>query len=98
MVAMSQDDNSEAQQGPTDSEAWSPSQLSQALRDLARGEQTANALENNLSKLESKLDELLASFEASVEDIATEKDSDPPLKSAGEGHDGNGKDKEKKTD
>ncbi|ROW01487.1 hypothetical protein VSDG_02262 [Cytospora chrysosperma] len=37
-------------------------ELSQAFRDLARGEQTAAALEANLTSLESKLDELLASF------------------------------------
>lgn len=42
--------------------------MAQALRDLARGEQTASALEANLTALESKLDELLASFEASVDE------------------------------
>ncbi|KAI9676234.1 MAG: hypothetical protein M1829_003063 [Trizodia sp. TS-e1964] len=36
--------------------------LTQALRDLERGEQTASVLESNLSSLESKLDALLASF------------------------------------
>ncbi|OIW35275.1 hypothetical protein CONLIGDRAFT_676199 [Coniochaeta ligniaria NRRL 30616] len=93
---MNQNDKSDAQDGVTDSEARS--QLSQALKDLARGEQTANALENNLSKLESKLDELLASFEDSVEEITTEKDAGGPTKSAGEGHDGNAKDLEEKRD
>ncbi|KAK4128788.1 hypothetical protein N657DRAFT_676531 [Parathielavia appendiculata] len=43
--------------------------LAQALRDLARGEQTANTLEANLNNLESKLDELLASFGASSQDM-----------------------------
>ncbi|PTB65365.1 hypothetical protein BBK36DRAFT_21163 [Trichoderma citrinoviride] len=35
----------------------------QALRDLARGEQAATAMEANLTNLESKLDALLAAFE-----------------------------------
>ncbi|KAK4464834.1 hypothetical protein QBC42DRAFT_262407 [Cladorrhinum samala] len=42
--------------------------LAQALKDLARGEQTATALETNLSSLESKLDELLASFGVLADD------------------------------
>ncbi|KAL2016415.1 hypothetical protein VTK56DRAFT_3536 [Thermocarpiscus australiensis] len=42
--------------------------LAQALRDLARGEQTATALEANLTSLESKLDEILATFGVSAED------------------------------
>jgi len=95
---MKQNDESEAQQGSAGSEAWSQSQLSQALKDLARGEQTANALENNLSKLESKLDELLAAFEDSADEIATERHSGTETKSAKEGHGGDGKDLEKKTD
>ncbi|KAJ5996535.1 hypothetical protein N7522_008195 [Penicillium canescens] len=37
--------------------------ISQALADLAKGEMTASALENNLSAIESKVDELLAVFE-----------------------------------
>ncbi|PSR81693.1 hypothetical protein BD289DRAFT_484277 [Coniella lustricola] len=41
----------------------SDQELAQAFRDLARGEQTAAALESNLTNLESKLDELLAAFE-----------------------------------
>ncbi|KAJ0150627.1 putative Cystinosin like protein [Fusarium oxysporum f. sp. albedinis] len=35
-----------------------------AYRDLARGEQAATALENNLSNLESRLDAILAALEA----------------------------------
>ncbi|EWZ98009.1 hypothetical protein BFJ63_vAg1755 [Fusarium oxysporum f. sp. narcissi] len=38
--------------------------LAQAYRDLARGEQAATALENNLSNLESRLDAILAALEA----------------------------------
>ncbi|KAI9797015.1 MAG: hypothetical protein M1833_005848 [Piccolia ochrophora] len=34
--------------------------IAQLLKDLARGEQTATALENNLSSLERKIDDLLA--------------------------------------
>ncbi|KAH6634421.1 hypothetical protein B0J18DRAFT_19150 [Chaetomium sp. MPI-SDFR-AT-0129] len=43
--------------------------LAQALRDLARGEQTANTLEANLTSLESKLDQILASFGISPEEL-----------------------------
>ncbi|KAI9745490.1 MAG: hypothetical protein M1818_001024 [Claussenomyces sp. TS43310] len=38
--------------------------VAQAFKDLARGEQTALALESKMSKLEKKLDDLLASVEA----------------------------------
>ncbi|CCT65757.1 uncharacterized protein FFB20_04908 [Fusarium fujikuroi] len=38
--------------------------MAQAYRDLARGEQAATALENNLSNLESRLDAILAALEA----------------------------------
>ncbi|KAK3341650.1 hypothetical protein B0T25DRAFT_348437 [Lasiosphaeria hispida] len=44
------------------------SNLTQALKDLARGEQTAAALEQNLTSLESKLDELLASLDVPPEE------------------------------
>lgn len=37
--------------------------IAQAYKDLTRGEQAATALEANLAKLESRLDELLAGFE-----------------------------------
>ncbi|KAJ5585344.1 uncharacterized protein N7459_005144 [Penicillium hispanicum] len=37
--------------------------ISKALADLAKGEQTATALENHLNSLEGKVDELLAFFE-----------------------------------
>ncbi|KAI0187443.1 hypothetical protein EV127DRAFT_483374 [Xylaria flabelliformis] len=39
-------------------------EMAQAFRDLARGEQQAAAIEANLASLESKLDALLASIEA----------------------------------
>ncbi|KAM0297671.1 hypothetical protein ACHAPM_009403 [Fusarium culmorum] len=38
--------------------------LAQAYRDLARGEQAATNLENNLTNLESRLDAILAALEA----------------------------------
>lgn len=43
--------------------------LAQALKDLARGEQTASTLEANLTNLEGKLDEILASFGVSAADL-----------------------------
>ncbi|KAI9809821.1 MAG: hypothetical protein M1825_000254 [Sarcosagium campestre] len=41
----------------------SAAEISQLLKDLARGEQTATALEKNLSSLERNIDSLLADFE-----------------------------------
>ncbi|KAF1815770.1 hypothetical protein P152DRAFT_455484 [Eremomyces bilateralis CBS 781.70] len=52
--------------------------FAQALKELTRGEQTAAALENHLTSLESKIEELLAQ---SSEDQATaekEKESKGP--------------------
>ncbi|KAL2180384.1 uncharacterized protein P884DRAFT_289793 [Thermothelomyces heterothallicus CBS 202.75] len=43
--------------------------LAQALRDLARGEQTASTLEANLTSLENKLDEILAALGVSAADL-----------------------------
>ncbi|KAI9814730.1 MAG: hypothetical protein M1827_002996 [Pycnora praestabilis] len=37
--------------------------FAQAFKDLAKGEQTAAALENHLTSLERKIDDLLASVE-----------------------------------
>ncbi|KAK3988125.1 hypothetical protein QBC44DRAFT_330182 [Cladorrhinum sp. PSN332] len=54
----------------------------QALKDLARGEQTASALETNLTSLESRLDELLASFGILPED----EESNLPDDDDGEQH------------
>lgn len=42
--------------------------FAKAFKDLAHGENTALALENHLSKLEQKIDELLASVEAQAHD------------------------------
>ncbi|RYP92773.1 hypothetical protein DL770_001162 [Monosporascus sp. CRB-9-2] len=41
----------------------SQSEMAQAFKDLARGEQHATALEANLTNLENRLDALLASIE-----------------------------------
>lgn len=40
-----------------------------------RGEQTATALENDLTKLESKLDEILASLGVNIDDLEEGEDS-----------------------
>ncbi|KAL2138593.1 hypothetical protein VTI28DRAFT_6521 [Corynascus sepedonium] len=52
--------------------------LAQALRDLARGEQTASTLEANLTSLESKLDAILASFGISAADLDALDEHEPP--------------------
>lgn len=41
----------------------------QAFRELAKGEQTASALEQQLSSMEKKLDELLARAEQDQKDV-----------------------------
>jgi hypothetical protein len=46
--------------------------LVQAFKDLQRGEQTATALENHLSSLEKKIDDLLSSAETN-QNTASEK-------------------------
>ncbi|KAK8049790.1 hypothetical protein PG994_011520 [Apiospora phragmitis] len=57
--------------GPSDgsapiAESSSQAEMAQAFKDLARGEQQAAAMEANLTKLENKLDELLAQFETTA--------------------------------
>lgn len=41
------------------------------MKQLARGEQTASALENHLDSLERKIEELLAQAEKAEKDIQT---------------------------
>ncbi|KAL5087575.1 hypothetical protein Trisim1_007619 [Trichoderma cf. simile WF8] len=48
---------------PDQPEAAPEVDLAQALRELARGEQTATAMEANLTNLEGKLDAILAAFD-----------------------------------
>ncbi|KAI9904755.1 hypothetical protein N3K66_001284 [Trichothecium roseum] len=67
----------------TDTEAVD---LAQAYQELAKGEQAATAMEANLSNLESKLDALLAAFEAA------EKDGAKPDGKAGSGDEADAKD------
>ncbi|MCJ1241466.1 hypothetical protein MMC14_009471 [Varicellaria rhodocarpa] len=55
------------------------SDLAQAFKDLAKGERTALAMENQLTSLERKIDDLLASVDSKasdeqVEGKLTEKD------------------------
>ncbi|KAI9167002.1 hypothetical protein HJFPF1_03121 [Paramyrothecium foliicola] len=55
---------SPSQHSPPAASKTDDADLAQAYKDLLRGEQAATALEANLSNLESKLDALLATFEA----------------------------------
>ncbi|KAJ4170400.1 hypothetical protein NW754_006538 [Fusarium falciforme] len=74
------------------SKASGDADLAQAYRDLARGEQTATALEANLSNLESKLDAILAALEARADPqaptSATAAEAEGPVKtpSQADGH------------
>ncbi|KAF3040831.1 hypothetical protein E8E11_003302 [Didymella keratinophila] len=45
--------------------------FAEAMKELARGEQTASALENHLDSLEKKIEELLAQAEKAERDIQT---------------------------
>lgn len=47
----------------------SPSDFVQALQELAKGERTATALENQLSSMEAKIDALLAQAEKDAEEV-----------------------------
>ncbi|KAK7421937.1 hypothetical protein QQX98_001931 [Neonectria punicea] len=58
---------------PATAASSSDADLAQAYRDLVRGEQTAAALEANLSNIETKLDDILNALEARV---AQESNSD----------------------
>ncbi|KAK2131184.1 hypothetical protein ACKRZS_014680 [Fusarium odoratissimum] len=58
------DTNNRATKPPASGSSSGDADLAQAYRDLARGEQAATALENNLSNLESRLDAILAALEA----------------------------------
>ncbi|PNP54393.1 hypothetical protein THARTR1_05600 [Trichoderma harzianum] len=58
-----------------------PEAAPEALRELARGEQTATAMETNLTNLESKLDAILAAFD----DMEREKGAKTTEKVDGEG-------------
>jgi len=49
----------------------------QAFQELNKGEQTASALEKQLSAMEAKIDELLAAAEKTQKDIETDAKSTP---------------------
>ncbi|CEJ95069.1 hypothetical protein VHEMI10572 [[Torrubiella] hemipterigena] len=49
--------------------------LAEAYKVIARGEQTASALEANLTNLESKLDAILAAFESQTEAVSKAAES-----------------------
>jgi exonuclease VII small subunit len=50
------------------------------MKELARGERTASALENHLDSLEKKIEELLAQAEKAEKDMQTSSStSDKPL-------------------
>ncbi|EGD96920.1 hypothetical protein TESG_04345 [Trichophyton tonsurans CBS 112818] len=44
------------------------SHLAKAFQDIAKGEQTAQAIENHLTRIEQEIDRLLGSVEAEKED------------------------------
>ncbi|PMD52105.1 uncharacterized protein K444DRAFT_621244, partial [Hyaloscypha bicolor E] len=50
-------------------------QISEAFTQIAKGERTAQALESNLTSLEKKIDDLLASFEESERQKVEEANS-----------------------
>ncbi|KAL3423850.1 hypothetical protein PVAG01_05597 [Phlyctema vagabunda] len=66
----------------------SDADLAQAFKDLARGEKTAQALEANLTNLEKKIDDLLASFEDKTDTDA--EDASRPAVGRGRAEDGDG--------
>ncbi|KAJ4380227.1 hypothetical protein N0V86_004536 [Didymella sp. IMI 355093] len=45
--------------------------FAEAMKELARGERTASALENHLDSLEKKIEELLAQAEKAEKDMQT---------------------------
>ncbi|KAI0394056.1 hypothetical protein F5Y17DRAFT_279343 [Xylariaceae sp. FL0594] len=53
-------------------------EMSQAFKDLARGEQQAAALEANLTRLESRLDAILAALETPSEEEGKEEKAAVP--------------------
>ncbi|TID27271.1 hypothetical protein E2P81_ATG00034 [Venturia nashicola] len=68
MAAKDQNGHGTDQQDPQ-------AEFATAFKELQRGEQTATALENHLSSLEKKIDELLASAEANQSTVDEEAES-----------------------
>jgi len=52
--------------------------LAQAFKDLAKGETTASALENHLTSVERKIDDLLASIDRGDVQPAGKEDPEDP--------------------
>ncbi|KAG9256936.1 uncharacterized protein F5Z01DRAFT_441398 [Emericellopsis atlantica] len=71
MTAPEDDPQHQQQQGQSNGEVRSEADLAQAYKEIMRGEQAATAMENNLSNLESKLDAILAAFDAADVEKAT---------------------------
>ncbi|KAL2165162.1 hypothetical protein VTH06DRAFT_458 [Thermothelomyces fergusii] len=94
-------DPSATQELPTSSPSSSSvgDSLAQALRDLARGEQTASSLEANLTSLENKLDEILAALGVSAADLDAldEQEGEPGAGQAREKENGASKGAEEST-
>ncbi|KAL1640310.1 hypothetical protein SLS58_006983 [Diplodia intermedia] len=70
MAAPQNEDASQGRVGDAD--------LAQAFKDLARGEQTASALENHLDALEARLEELLAAADAQQDGASPSAASQQP--------------------
>ncbi|TVY78195.1 hypothetical protein LSUE1_G004318 [Lachnellula suecica] len=57
--------------------------LAKVWAELSKGEKTAQALESNLTSLEKKIDDLLASFEESEREKLDQANSKRPSSSTG---------------
>ncbi|KAI6785557.1 uncharacterized protein J7T54_005891 [Emericellopsis cladophorae] len=68
---MTAPDDDPQQQGQSNGKVQTEADLAQAYKEIMRGEQAATAMENNLSNLESKLDAILAAFDAADVEKAT---------------------------
>jgi len=66
--------------------------IPQAFQELARGERTATALENQLSAMESRIEELLAQAERDHEEAENMRAQRSSTGEAGVGQSGAGRD------
>ncbi|EFR01782.1 hypothetical protein MGYG_04785 [Nannizzia gypsea CBS 118893] len=75
------------------------SHLAKAFQDIAKGEQTAQAIENHLTRIEQEIDRLLGSVEAGKEDgDEVTKDDDKGKEEAKKEEEQNGSDEQGKGD
>ncbi|KAG8211575.1 hypothetical protein GTR04_1004 [Trichophyton interdigitale] len=72
--------------------------LSQAFQDIAKGEQTAQAIENHLTRIEQEIDRLLGSVEAEKEDGDEVAKDDDKKKHEKKQEEENGSDEKQKGD